>query len=324
MTRPLRNRAPEVFRLINMRTVESRLWLHPSESNRRMMGGVLARYQHIHHIDIFACSILSNHLHLLVRAPRGNIADFCADTFREIARRINYRYSRKGPLWGRRYDDLEVLTSEDLLEAFLYVVTNPTKHALVKDSREWTGLCSIHQALGKSDEEFTFTHFSKSSEDPTRETSHTLIINPLPIFSSVRIEERQALIRNLIEQRTTSLQRARWGSGKSFLGTTKVLALEPGVKPETSSHKHRPWCYSKSPREIRNFTEQERERRASYRNSSKKFRSGDLSTTFPPFTFYPPLHMKPRRRSTEDRDAIPFSSANVMPSGQTTHRSDSG
>ena len=45
--RPIRNRDPETYRLITIRTSEARLWLTPSSNVAKLVGGVLARYQEL-------------------------------------------------------------------------------------------------------------------------------------------------------------------------------------------------------------------------------------------------------------------------------------
>jgi REP element-mobilizing transposase RayT len=74
--RPIRNSDPYIYRLITIRTDEARLWMVPSNSVRELIGGIIARYQEIFKVEIFAYCVLSNHYHLLVRALKGNIDEF--------------------------------------------------------------------------------------------------------------------------------------------------------------------------------------------------------------------------------------------------------
>ena len=163
---PLRDRDPNIYHHIAVRTVEARIWMTPTTKMRKLIGGVIARYQELLEIQIFAYCVLGNHLHMVVKAPKSNCDEFYANVNREIARRVNWKCHREGPLWARRYSDQEVLDDEaDLLDAFLYVNTNPTRHGLVRDSGTWTGLSSYNHALNEKELTFPFYHYSASDDE---------------------------------------------------------------------------------------------------------------------------------------------------------------
>lgn len=199
MSRPLRNTDPEVYRLITIRTQEARLWITPSSNVKKLIGGILARYQEAFEILIYAYCVLGNHFHLLIKAPKGNTDEFCENVNREIARRLNWKHRREGSFWGRRYDDQVVLSEDDLLEAFLYVTTNPTKHGLLRDSSEWPGLNSFHQAISEKTRQFSFYHYS-APEGGERVSTHGLELSILPQFEGLSKAERT------VELKKTSLR----------------------------------------------------------------------------------------------------------------------
>ncbi len=72
MTTPLRDSDPKIYRLITIRTEEARLWMVPSRNLEKVLGGIVARYQEICGVEIYAYTFLSNHYHLIVRAPKEN------------------------------------------------------------------------------------------------------------------------------------------------------------------------------------------------------------------------------------------------------------
>jgi len=81
------------------------MWITPSSNVKKLIGGIIARYQEFLQIEIYAYCILSNHLHLLIKSPNGNTDEFCENVNREIARRLNWKHHREGQFWSRRYDD---------------------------------------------------------------------------------------------------------------------------------------------------------------------------------------------------------------------------
>lgn len=284
--RPIRNRNPDIFRLITIRTCEARLWISPTSNVKKLIGGIIARYQEIFEVELFAYNVLGNHMHLVAKAPKSNIDEFCENVNREIAKRINWRHKREGKFWGRRYDDQQILTQDDLLEAFLYVTTNPSKHGLVSNSQDWPGLNSYEQSLTEKDRCFSFNHYSKEP----RVTKHKLKLSVLPALKELSKKKRAELLTKLLSERSAQIAKDR---GKSFLGLQALLDQEPGEKPANVSKSPRPRCYTKCSELRRNFREIDRARRDAYSYASMLYRVG-RKATFPEFTFKPPLHRAPR------------------------------
>lgn len=283
--RPLRNRNPEHYRLITIRTTEARLFIGLSSNVRKIIGGIIARYQEILGIELYAYSVVSNHMHLVAQAPLGNMDEFCENVNREVSRRMNWRLRREGKFWGRRYDDQQILTEEDLLEAFLYVNTNPTKHGLVADSRTWPGLISYEHALDQKDRKFSFNHYAED-----KVTHHKLKLSVLPMFKGLKPKARAKKLKELLEERTQTLCQER---GKSFLGLEVLLNQTLGDKPMTVSKSPRPRCYTKDPEYRREYREKHRERRRAYAEASMRYRLG-LEAEFPEHSFKPPIIRAPR------------------------------
>lgn len=291
--RPLRNKDPELYRLITIRTGEARLWITPNAKVKRLLGGILARYQEIFGVTIYAYNFLGNHYHLLIKAPQGNSDEFCENVNREIARRLNFVHHREGKLWGRRYDDQEVLTEEDLLEAFLYVTTNATRHGIARDLREWPGFNSYNQSVTGEAKSFAFFHYSKE-EDEGRVTTHVLKVSPLPQHAKLTQEKRKALLSKLVSARIAALVSERKDKGLGFLGLDGIRSQIPGETPRSVSRSPRPPCYTFNSELRREFRKQCAYRRELYDYASMRYRLGVENIEFPPHTFRPPLHRAPR------------------------------
>lgn len=287
--RPLRNKDPDIIRLITIRTGEARLWISPSKRIKRLIGGIVARYQELLGIIIYAHNFLGNHYHLLMKAPRGNADEFCENVNREIAKRLNQIHRREGKFWSRRYDDQEVLSEEDQLEAFLYVSTNPTRHGLIEDPSRWPGLNSYEQSITGKEEVYTFRRASRTGKDKI--TKHTLKISPLPQFEKMSQKKRGKLLRKLLTRRAEELRVKREGK---FLSELQLMRQSPGAIPHEVSRSPRPACYTHNSELRREFKNEYRFRRALYDEASRRFRLGDLEARFPEHTFKPPLHRLPR------------------------------
>ena len=133
MSRPRRNTNPEHIRLVTIRTENARFYMVPDKELNQIVGGVLAKYQQECKIIIYGHNFLSNHYHLLIRAPKENLWRFEQSVNREIAKRVNRLRNREGHFWGRRYDEQVTLEASDVLAALIYIICNAVKHGLVKN-----------------------------------------------------------------------------------------------------------------------------------------------------------------------------------------------
>lgn len=284
---------------MTIRTVRGEMWLTPDGKTRRLVGGIIARYQEILGIEIYAYNVLSNHYHFLIRAPKANADEFAENVNREIARRVNWRYGREGALWSRRYAEQQVLDEEhDLLEAFLYINLNPTRHGLLKDSALWGGLNSYHHALTETDRIFTFTHYaSRNLEGVPMKSSHRLRLSVLPHFRELSKKQRRKKIKSLLLRKALDYHSSR--GEECYLGEEAIKHQVPGEVPREMSRSPRPSCYTKSKERLREFLKSRRLLIERYALASRAYRLGELLVTFPSFTFTPPRHRLPRLVSFE-------------------------
>lgn len=293
MPKPLRDTDPSLYRLITIRTLDARLWMIPSRNMEKLIGGILARYIEILGIELYAYCFLSNHFHLLIKAPLSNTDELLENVNREIARRVNWKNHRLGTFWQGPYSDQEVLSEADLTEAFLYITTNAVHHGLVEHPGQWPGLCSYGQSLTERERGFTFYYYS-APEPEQRACHHSLKLSILPQFQELSSQERRKRVSHLIDERTKHLVDQRQLKGGGFLGRAAILEQVPGSLPKEVSRSPRPCAYTKNPALYKEARAKARARRAAFDYSSCRFRMGDLSVKFPEFCFKPPLHRKPR------------------------------
>ncbi len=309
MPRHLRDRDPKKLHLITCRTRRARIWLIPSKDINELIGGIIARYQERHEIELFAYSFLGNHYHQLARAPKENLARYAEDINKQLALRIDRYYGRTGTLWSRRYADQPTITETDEEQGWLYVTTNATKHGLVPHPRQWPGLHSWEHCQTGKDREFRFTHWdsfnqAKRTAPPSRpvhlsdhQTKHILRISALPQYAHLSWEERNGILLPLAEERIEELHLEREKEGKGYLGRKNILIQVPGSLPHKVSRSPQPSCYSKSPEAKAQYRAEQRAKREAYTEASYRFRSGEYNVEFPEYTYRPPLHHQPKPNS---------------------------
>jgi REP element-mobilizing transposase RayT len=72
-------------------------------------------------VEVFAVVVMSNHLHLVVRAPGKNLAAFMGYFLARVAQTLNLLLGRVGPVFPRRYDAQPVLDEEAAAGRIKYV-----------------------------------------------------------------------------------------------------------------------------------------------------------------------------------------------------------
>ncbi len=293
--------------LITCRTNQAEILFVPQGDLNYLLGGIIAFYAVRHEIKLYAVTILGNHYHILCSAQEAKLPIFAENINREMALRVNRLLSRKGFLWGRRYDDQITIEPVDALDGLIYTTTNPVKHGLVDHPRNWPGVSTYFQVLGEKPQVFGFMNYTeykkakrkaKSTGEHVRredfETKVPLKVEVLPIHEDLSEKKRIERLSKLIEERVEHLKKERKQAGKGFLGRKNILAQKRrGTFPRDMSNSPRPDCYSKNPEKIKEYREAEKERTEWYVKSSRRFRIGDYSVDFPPHCLLPPLHHVP-------------------------------
>ena len=89
---------------------------------------------------VMALVVMSNHIHLVLRTTRKNLAAFMGYFKARVAESINHLTGRRGPLWARRYDAQPILDHAAAAGRVGYTLDNPRKANLVEDFEQWPGL----------------------------------------------------------------------------------------------------------------------------------------------------------------------------------------
>ena len=84
-------------------------------------------------LDIFSFALLPNHLHILLRIKRRNLAEAMKYLFQSYAQGFNKKYQRKGHVFCGVYRAVSCKTDAQLLVTSLYIHLNPFKVGLTKD-----------------------------------------------------------------------------------------------------------------------------------------------------------------------------------------------
>jgi len=303
MGRLPRNTDPSYIRLITIRTDRALLRLLPGPKVNQTIGGVIAKYQETFGMIIFAYCVLGNHIHILAQALERNLWRFEQAVNREIAKRINRHQNTRGHFWEKPYDDEMALEEQDVEEAFIYITCNPVSHGLVEHPYLWLGLNSYQHSLDGKDREYLFTDYTaygkacrlaknRGKRIPISDfqTKHYLKLTPIPKFAHLSASERREIIVKSVSNRVSRIKKERKAQGLGFLGRERIKLQHHHDAPQSVKRRPRPICYTKSFEAKKRFMEWFFPWLESFREASRRFRSGDFSVQFPENSIRPPTH----------------------------------
>ena len=143
MARPLRIEYPgAVYHVMNRGL--SRQTVFRKDDDYEGFQQILAESHDLWGVEVFAYCLMSNHYHLCLRTPEGNLSRVMRHINGVYTQRFNRRYRRDGPLFRGRYKAI-VLEAETYLAAVIrYVHLNSVKAKLVKSPEAYTWCSHAH------------------------------------------------------------------------------------------------------------------------------------------------------------------------------------
>jgi REP element-mobilizing transposase RayT len=257
-----------------------------------LVGSALARAQEHYGVEVFALVVMSNHVHLVVRAPRRNLARFMAFFKARVAESVNRITGKRGPLWARRYDAQPILDDGAVAGRIAYTLDNPANAGLVDDFEHWPGL-NIAAGIADSDElPFEYLncsawHRSKRPDklDPFFRTS-TLKLSKPPACARMPAELHRASVTSWVS--AGRAERERFDS--PALGVENVVHTAFEERPRRPNFSRRPYCFGHPDARSEHFLQMSA-LHAQHSLCSESFLAGQRMVTFPVGTYPPPIVM---------------------------------
>jgi len=273
---------------VTVRCFQGRYLLRPSPETNEVLGGVLSRAVRLHGVELFSFSVISSHIHLVIRAPRENLPTFMRYLLTNVSKKVGRLVRWSGSFWERRYSAEPILDETALLERVRYVLSHGVKEGLVRRCRDWPGLSCLQLMLDGQPRSFRWFNWTRRTSGNSRRVRRTLLdsrwaepeelqLTPLP---NQALQRPQAL-RGFLRRAVRAIEEQGSRQFGTVLGRLGVLKQRPHTRPPSLKRKPRPLCHS-SVLELREaFRERYRKFVEEFRQASIRWRSGDLTAVFP-------------------------------------------
>lgn len=255
MPRELRSFVPGRHYFITNRTIEERMWLRPDqETNQACTRALAVALNKYPDVKLIAFVVMSNHFHLVLQADEyGSISDFVGIFQARLARQINARLDRRGPVWQRRFSAIPIVDDTALEDRITYTVLNPVRANLVTHIDKWPGLVS-HRGDGRR-RQFKFG------------------------ASTVKASFRRT--RSAFEEQS-----------KTAIGARKLLAQDLNQRPKVPERTRAPLCHASNANSRRRYLEERKHFYLAYREAAAAYRRGEVAVSFPLGCFPPSRYPK--------------------------------
>jgi putative transposase len=266
-------------------------------------------------VEVYGFVWMSNHGHLLLRAPKDNFADFMAYLNGQIAINVNRFLGREHQLWPRRYAASQVLDEAAELQMLGYLLANPQNAGIANSIDEWPGLSSAMFFFEDFKQRFLcFNRTAWHNKGKPRDiapflSTVTLQHQLLPQLSRLDKKNLRRKLRRLIRDQVKPLPtvdtKVDLDPALPVRRQLLTRTFIPTDRPESSKSNLRkrspqPLCHTTKPSLRKLYKEWHREFCIAYKNSSHKYRLGNTDVEFPPGSFAPSKY--PRARYARDPD----------------------
>jgi REP element-mobilizing transposase RayT len=190
-------------------------------------------------IELYAFVFMSNHYHMLLRDPQGQLSKFMWYFQGNLARSINSNINRLGKFWHREYDDVIVDGEDEFWNRYAYTVLNPVKTGLVDQINQWGGHCSHDYFI--NDKPVIATGINANSYHEAKRFNPKVDTKEFEEIYKFNIETPASLIELSADKKvkhiTELLQSAKVQykndrENKSALGMNKILSIKHLDRPE--------------------------------------------------------------------------------------------
>ena len=243
-------------------------------------------------VVIHAICTLSNHHHVVLTDPKGNLPVFAEWFHKYTAKCLNVSLGRWENLWSSHpYSAVRLESIDDMLDKILYTMLNPVSACLTPTAEQWPGVISLPDDYLKGPVvvERPAVYFSKKGKMPA---TITLNIVPPKCMEEATTEEFVEMLSEELKLRQADICRQHRLANRQFLGREAVLNQDPFSSPQSFAPRRTlnprigakdKWRRIEAIGRLQTFL-------VEYRDALKKWKQGHYDVVFPAGTYWMVRH----------------------------------
>ena len=288
MTQP-RCVLPGTTVLVTRRSLRRTHLFRPDPELSRLYLYILAVTAKRHGIRVHAVVLMSTHEHLVLTDTRARLPSFLCELHRLFALGVKVLRKWEGAVWDHeRPSVVELRTPEAILEKIAYVMANPVVAGLVRHAKDWPGITTLPEQLGRATLHAERPRFYFDERNP-HWPDHAELNLSLPNVGAMSADEiRNVVARELSEherQAAFDVQRKGWKvAGEALVRKAspfqRARSWEPlrGRNPTFAVGKRQNQAFLDAVAALRTF-------RQAYRAALDHWRNGLRGVSFPAGTW---------------------------------------
>ena len=280
---------PGATYLITRRCYQRTFRLRPSADTTHVLGYCLALAIEKTGVLLHAACFMSDHHHLVVGDPRGELPNFLRELHRFAAKALNAAQGQWENLWSAEPCSAVRLADDfDVVDKIAYVAANPVAAGLVAHPEQWPGLSIWRPGVVKVARPQGYFRAGGCPDDVTLQVE-------LPKSVSERAWGPSLWARHIRDALAAKVAKAHWtmrAAGREFMGRAAVLA-QSFAKRAVSFEPKRvlvPTVAAKDPNARRLLLGLHKAFRIAYRRALDAWRAGERLTVFPVGTWWMRVH----------------------------------
>jgi hypothetical protein len=209
---------------VTRKCLESRFFLVPdSDEGTRIIGFCLGMALDRFEIELHAAVFMSNHYHLDVTDPHGQLPAFKCMLNAFIARALNAHRGRFDRFWSADQGcDVEIIDNNDLIESIAYTLANPVTAGLVRRGHRRPGLTTAGKKFGEVMRFERPDFFFDPNNDAVPPFVEVRIVRP-SIMLELSDDELHAMIREVVARREREAAEKMRREHRRVLGEQRIV-----------------------------------------------------------------------------------------------------
>lgn len=227
---------------LTRRCSEQRYFMVPDDKVEKLnefIGYALAHCLEKFDLDLYCAVFMSNHYHLDVFDPHGDMPAFKQLFNSLVARGVNALRGRFEGFWTRDAGcDTAAIDGHDTVNDLVYTLTNPVSAGLVRNGGRWPGFTTYGWRFGETRTFRRPKWFFRQGESDLPETV-TLTLRRPPVYMELGDDELFDKMMVRVKRRERAAQRLMKRRNRRFAGEAKVAKFQWNKHPKKREERFR-------------------------------------------------------------------------------------